>query len=388
MQHELSFDDYMKELDAMTELSSLITGEESERDFLYKLLEVAVRSISEAKCGSIWKIEGAIYKPIVGYCYDEKMLSKIEFPLEDSYIKQHFDDDLIEVENIKHYDHIGNKSMEILQNIHKNKERMLTLICPLKISGKVVGHLYIDNFQIKKFSDFTKKMIKMFSSFASIFLTLKNARDHEKEANELNTVYLSFITHELRTPLTAILGYAQTVLSRKNMNADEMREFVKRIYTSAKHLNSLIEDISSFNKLNRETSLRIAEFNIKHILYESISIVETSLSPECVLNVDIPHDIPLTIETDQTKLIQILVNIIGNSVKYTDEGKVEVKINFDNKTKHFIIVVNDTGPGVPKERVKELFKPFVRLSKDKPGSGLGLAIVKKTVKMLKGKIHI
>ena len=106
------------------------------------------------------------------------------------------------------------------------------------------------------------------------------------------------------------------------------------------------------------------------------------------MNVDIPHDIPLTIESDQTKLIQILVNVIGNSVKYTDEGKVEVKIDFDNKTKHFIIIVNDTGPGVSKERVKELFKPFVRLSKDKPGSGLGLAIVKKTIKMLKGKIQI
>jgi signal transduction histidine kinase len=75
-------------------------------------------------------------------------------------------------------------------------------------------------------------------------------------------------------------------------------------------------------------------------------------------------------------------------VKYTDYGYVDVIISYNEKKKMFTIKVEDSGPGIPDEKLKEIFKPFVRLSKDKPGSGLGLAIVKKTIKKLKGNIHI
>lgn len=389
MDKEILLENYIKELEAMAELSSLLTGNESELEFLNKLLEAAIKGISEAECGSIWKIEGATYKPICSIGFDEKLLSSIEFPIEDSFIEKRLNENLIEIKNLKHYVQKEENMKIKLDDLHKDKNKdMITLIFPLKIGNNVFGHIYIDNFNLDSFSNLTKKLLKIFSSFASTFLTLKYSRDMEKEANELNSVYLSFISHELKTPLTSILGYLQTVLSQRDMHLSEMRLYLKRIYTAAKHINALLEDVSAFNKLNRQTSLNITSFKIKQILYDSISIVETSISQDVVLNVEIEKDIPTEIETDKTKLSQILVNIIGNAVKYTDKGKINISLNYETKTKHFIIKVKDTGIGIPKEDLNEIYKPFYRVSKERPGSGLGLAIVKKTVTLLKGKIKI
>ncbi len=82
------------------------------------------------------------------------------------------------------------------------------------------------------------------------------------------------------------------------------------------------------------------------------------------------------------------MNIIENAIKYTNKGYVRIDVNYENNTKHFIVTIQDTGPGIPKENLKDIFRPFLRLSKDKPGSGLGLAIVKKNIDILKGDIEV
>ncbi len=194
----------------------------------------------------------------------------------------------------------------------------------------------------------------------------------------MNTNYLSFISHELRTPLTAIIGFAETILANKDLPKKEIINIVKKILLSAKHMNSLIEDISTFNKLNRETTLHLEKVNLKRIIYEVLSILEVSASPpEVEIVFNYPADIPTEIETDSTKLKQVFMNIIENAIKYTNKGYVRIDVNYENNTKHFIVTIQDTGPGIPKENLKDIFRPFLRLSKDKPGSGLGLAIVKK-----------
>jgi signal transduction histidine kinase len=170
------------------------------------------------------------------------------------------------------------------------------------------------------------------------------------------------------------------------MSAEDMRKMMRKIYASAKHLNSLIEDISTFKKLNKDQEIKVESINFKKLLFDSISIVEPMTSPDVELNIKYDTEIPKNIETDPTKLRQVFVNIIGNSVKYTDYGYVDILISYNKKKKMVIIKVDDSGPGIPDEKLKEIFKPFVRLSKDKPGSGLGLAIVKKNIKKLKGNI--
>ncbi|MCP5465552.1 MAG: HAMP domain-containing histidine kinase [Thermotogae bacterium] len=379
---------YIMGFEAMSELLPDINGEESEKEFLQKILNVAVKSIPEAECGSIWKIDGTIYKAVSGVNYEEGTLLKMEIPYNHSYISQFNDFDILETSNITKFKGSEEKLGKINSELHQKEENMITLITPLKVQNRVVGHIYLDNYKLKSFSESSKKLLNVFKNFSSTFLTLKYLRDLEKEANELNKVYLSFISHELRTPLTSILGYSETILENTDLTKSENRNYVRKIYASSKHMNSLIDDISTFNKLNRDENLKISTISYKQMLFESISIVEPILSPDVELNIKYEGEIPENIITDSTKLRQILVNIIGNSVKYTDYGYVDVTSSFDDKRKMFIIKVEDSGPGIPEEKLEDIFKPFVRLSKNKPGSGLGLAIVKKTVSTLKGKIEI
>ncbi|WGS63991.1 GAF domain-containing sensor histidine kinase [Marinitoga aeolica] len=382
--------DILSNFELMAELSLKLTGEENEKEFMKKLLSVAIESIPEAEAGTIWLIDNTLYKAVVGYNYNDDVVENLVVPLEDSYIYKYMNSmDIIEIDSFEEFKSPSRLFKENLKVLHAKHETMITLAYPLKVGNTIKGHIYIDNFQLKKFSETAKKSLKIFGSFASTFLTLKSLRDEEKKANELNRIYLSFITHEVRTPLTAILGYAESILrGKEDFSKEEVVDLVKRIYLSSKHMNSLISDLSTFNKLNREEELNINELHLKFLVYESISIVEPQLSPDVELNIKFGENIPEMIETDPIKMKQILVNIVGNAIKYTDEGYVNVYIDFDRKTKEYIILVKDSGPGMPKEKLEEIFKPFVRLAKNKPGSGLGLAIVKKLIEKLKGRIHI
>jgi len=374
----------------MAELSSLITGTENEEEFFKKLLDVALKSIPQAECATIWKIEGTLYRPVAGFPYERDILSKMVISYEDSYAYNHnIDECIVQTNNIlDYYSGKNEKFYDLLSSIKTGRNRMCTIIAPLKVNAKIAGHIFIDNFSLDSFEDVAKRALKIFSNFASTFLTLKTLKDSETEANELNRVYLSFITHELKTPLTSIIGFSETILDESNMKLNAMRGYIRKIYASSRHLNSLIDDLSTFNKLNRETSLNIRRINFKQTLFEAVSIVEPNISPDVELEISYSADIPAFIETDPTKFTQILVNIIGNAIKYTDEGSIFVHSSFDSSTKEFVISVRDTGIGISQEKLEDIFRPFYRVSKNRPGSGLGLAIVKKTIQVLKGRISV
>ena len=388
MQREINYDFYIENLQEMAQLFQQINWDESEKDFLDKLLKIAIKIIPEAECGSIWLIKGALYKAIVGEGYDQELLSKMEVPLSEAFVNKYMKSDILEVKNIMDYNTPETELHKISRTMHKNNKNMVTLIATLKYGDNVVGHIYIDSFHVNSFDEGSKKMLEMFSNLASTFLTLKFLRDSERESTELNTNYLSFISHELRTPLTAIIGFAETILANKSMPKKEIIDIIKKILLSAKHMNSLIEDISTFNKLNRETTIHLEKVNLKRLIYEVLSILEVAASPEVEIIFNYPADIPTEIETDSTKLKQVFMNIIENAIKYTNKGYVRIDVDYETNTKHFIVTIKDTGPGIPKEYLKDIFKPFLRLSKDKPGSGLGLAIVKKNIDILKGNIEV
>jgi len=388
MKRQVNYDFYIENLQEMAQLFQQINWDESAKDFLDKLLKIAIKIIPEAECGSIWLIKGALYKAIVGEGYNQELLSKMEVPVSDAFVSKYMNSDILEVKNIIDYNTPETDLYKISKMMHKKNNNMVTLIATLKNGDQVAGHIYIDSFHIESFDEGSKKILEMFSHLASTFLTLKFLRDAERESAELNANYLSFISHELRTPLTAIIGFAETILANKDMTKKEIINIVKKILLSAKHMNSLIEDISTFNKLNRETTLHLEKVNLKKLIYEVLSILEVSASPNVEIVFNYPTDIPTEIETDSTKLKQILMNIIENAIKYTNQGYVRIDVNYENNTKHFIITIQDTGPGIPEEELKDIFKPFLRLAKDKPGSGLGLAIVKKNIEILKGDIEV
>ncbi|POZ88731.1 MULTISPECIES: HAMP domain-containing sensor histidine kinase [Petrotoga] len=388
MQKEVEKGFFMETFQEMVDLFQGINWDESEKDFLTKLLKIAIKIIPEAEYGSIWLIKGALYEAIVGIGYDEDLIKEMVVPFNESYVSNHMDKDLIEVQNILNYNSPETDLYKISKKLHKETNQMVTLISALKNKDNVIGHIYIDSYHVDSFDDNSKKMLRMFSNLASIFLTLKILRDSEKETVETNSNYLSFISHELRTPLTSIIGFAETILNNEDLNKDEIRSIIRKILFSTKHMNSLLDDISTFNKLNKEKRLNLEKLNLKKLLYQVLSMLEPTASPDVEINLDFPLDMPVDIETDETKLNQVLVNVIGNAMKYTTEGSIDIRVGYESHTKHFLIEVKDTGPGIPEDKLKDIFRPFFRVSKDKPGSGLGLAIVKKNLKMLKGSVEV
>ena len=388
MQKEIDKESFMETFQEMVDLLQEINWDESENDFLTKLLKIAIKIIPEAEYGSIWLIRGALYEAIVGIGYDEDLIKEMVVPFNESYVSNYMDRDLIEIQNILDYNSPETDLYKISKKLHKETNQMVTLISALKNKDSVIGHIYIDSFHVDSFDDNSKKMLRMFSNLASIFLTLKILRDSEKETVETNSNYLSFISHELRTPLTSIIGFAETILNNEDLKKDEIKSIIRKILFSAKHMNSLLDDISTFNKLNREKRLNLEKLNLKKLLYEVLSMLEPTASPDVEINLNFPVDIPVDIETDETKLNQVLVNVIGNAMKYTTEGSIDIRVGYESHTKHFLIEVKDTGPGIPEDKLKDIFRPFFRVSKDKPGSGLGLAIVKKNLEMLKGSVEV
>jgi len=388
MQKEVEKGFFMETFQEMVDLFQGINWDESEKDFLTKLLKIAIKIIPEAEYGSIWLIKGALYEAIVGIGYDEDLIKEMVVPFNESYVSNHMDKDLIEVQNILNYNSPETDLYKISKKLHKETNQMVTLISALKNKDNVIGHIYIDSYHVDSFDDNSKKMLRMFSNLASIFLTLKILRDSEKETVETNSNYLSFISHELRTPMTSIIGFAETILNNEDLNKDEIRSIIRKILFSTKHMNSLLDDISTFNKLNKEKRLNLEKLNLKKLLYQVLSMLEPTASPDVEINLDFPLDMPVDIETDETKLNQVLVNVIGNAMKYTTEGSIDIRVGYESHTKHFLIEVKDTGPGIPEDKLKDIFRPFFRVSKDKPGSGLGLAIVKKNLKMLKGSVEV
>jgi len=202
--------------------------------------------------------------------------------------------------------------------------------------------------------------------------------------------FLASMSHELRTPLTSIIGFTNMLLKSRTGDINEEQENqLKIILNSANHLHELINDILDITKIEvkkleiRKDSFDLVEELIK--LKESFNIAISEKGLE--IFIDSPET--LTIYSDKKRINQILLNLIGNAIKFTDKGKISIKVKRKNELVK--ISVKDTGPGIREEDLKYLFKPFSQIiesGKIKEGSGLGLHLSKKLANLLGGDISV
>ena len=202
--------------------------------------------------------------------------------------------------------------------------------------------------------------------------------------------FLASMSHELRTPLTSIIGFTETILKGRAGDINEEQENqLNIILNSANHLHELINDILDITKIEvKKLEIRKDSFNLVEELIKlketfSIAISEKGLG----FFIDSPET--LTIYNDKKRINQILINLIGNAIKFTDKGKISIKVK--RKNENIEISVKDTGPGIREEDLKKLFKPFSQIiesGKIKDGSGLGLHLSKKLANLLGGDILV
>ncbi|MBE9092482.1 response regulator [Tychonema sp. LEGE 07203] len=228
---------------------------------------------------------------------------------------------------------------------------------------------------------------------------LKQAKIAAESANRAKSTFLANMSHELRTPLNAIIGFAHLLVNSKK-TAPEQQSSLDIINRSGEHLLKLINDILSLSKIEAG-QITLEETAVD--LYSLLSDIERMFqlkaqSSGLQLVFELRKDVPQYVRTDESKLRQVLINLLGNAVKFTEAGRVKLTVKCLQSMakkplpKFFLqFSVKDTGPGIAPDEVSRLFKPFVQASagrKSQTGTGLGLPISNSFVKLMGGEIKV
>jgi PAS domain S-box-containing protein len=227
---------------------------------------------------------------------------------------------------------------------------------------------------------------------------LKVAKRKAEAANQAKSHFLAMISHELRTPLTSILGFA-SLLEQSSLSPNKKFEFTKHIIDSGSYLLSLINSLLDYNKLEtNKFELVQLPLNLKELTENVVSMLNVTASlKKLPLHLEYADTVPSLVLGNNRVIRQILINLIGNAIKFTDKGHVTTRVRCIKETATVAtleISVEDTGTGISPEEQQVVFKRFTQLgnvytrNSSLTGTGLGLAIVKKLVKLLGGKICV
>lgn len=219
---------------------------------------------------------------------------------------------------------------------------------------------------------------------------LITARDTADRASQAKSDFLSSMSHELRTPMNAILGFGQLMQYDETLS-DTQKEDVEEILKAGRHLLDLINEILDLAKIESgRISLSIEPVRIAPIIEECLNMVSTQADKRRInLHSDTHED--LSVQADQTRLKQALLNLISNAIKYNREGGIVTVETRLKGSEYLSIQITDTGRGIPKERLHELFQPFNRLDAEYSaieGTGIGLTISRRIVEMMGGAIEV
>ena len=225
--------------------------------------------------------------------------------------------------------------------------------------------------------------------------SLIKAKQESEAANKAKSVFLSNMSHEIRTPLNAIIGFSQLINREKDLS-DRQKEYINSIIKAGEHLLELINEILELSKIEAGRIVLNTSTIDLHSLCEDIKMMFSEKAKEKNLQLifECTDKLPRYVVIDEGKFRQILVNIIGNAIKFTEEGGIAVRVqtNRDNNGKNYLIVeVQDSGPGISEVELGKLFKHFEQTSSGVnkgSGTGLGLALSKELALLMGGDINV
>jgi signal transduction histidine kinase len=273
------------------------------------------------------------------------------------------------------------------------------LVVPLVGPDRVIGALVIRR---KQPGNFPKETIQLLQTFAAhSVLAIQNARlfrEIEEKGRELaeaskhKSQFLANMSHELRTPLNAILGYTELILdSIYGEPSEKMRTVLERLQANGKHLLGLINDVLDLSKIEAgQLTLSLDDYSLSDVVHGVVSAVEPlAAEKKLVFKAEVPRDLP-TGHGDGRRLSQVLLNLVGNAIKFTDKGEVAIRAEATNGA--FTVAVCDTGPGISSADQAKIFEEFQQadssITRKKGGTGLGLSIAKRIIEMHGGRIWV
>jgi two-component system phosphate regulon sensor histidine kinase PhoR len=214
-----------------------------------------------------------------------------------------------------------------------------------------------------------------------------------KKLERVRTDFVANVTHEIRTPLTAIIGFVETLQRGAMDDKEKAREFLQTIQTNAERLNRLVDDLLTLSGIELgEAPLHFEALSLEEALNQALAVVAAQVSAKHLkIFKDIPGGLP-AIRGDRDRLAQILVNILGNAVKFTPDGGTVSMAAAPGEAGCLIVRISDTGVGIPKGEIPRLGERFYRVDKTRSrelgGTGLGLSIVKHLMKAYGGQMTI
>lgn len=225
--------------------------------------------------------------------------------------------------------------------------------------------------------------------------SLQGEKDKADASNQAKSTFLANMSHELRTPMNAILGYSQ-LMQRDASLQPIQREYLNIINRSGEHLLALINDVLEISKIEaRHITLDPITFDLHTLIYDLENMFRLRTSAKNIhFNVAGIDEIQRYITADENKLRQILINLVGNAIKFTDEGGIILRFSEERESPeaiNLVVEIEDTGMGIAEEEIDKLFHDFEQTASGKQlqaGTGLGLAISREYARMMGGDITV
>ena len=220
---------------------------------------------------------------------------------------------------------------------------------------------------------------------------LQHALQEALAAEKAKSAFLATMSHELRTPLNAIIGFSQILMHKSDIPDEILKTYMEKINISGNHLLSLVNDILDFSKLESdEMQLHKEEIHVAALFDEVVMMLEATAAKKNISIVkEYPQDVQLI--ADKKLLKQVIINIIGNAIKFTPEGK-KITIGYTEDKKSHRLSICDEGIGLTKEQISKIFGTFSQIREHQTeaikGTGLGLSISKKIMELHNGSISV
>jgi signal transduction histidine kinase/HAMP domain-containing protein len=268
---------------------------------------------------------------------------------------------------------------------------------PLLHEGRVVGGLAVNR---RVPGEFPQDIVDLLQTFATqSALAIQNARlfrEIEEKSRQLELAskhksqFLANMSHELRTPMNAVLGYTDLILDNIFGDVPEaIRDTLERVKANGQHLLGLINDVLDLSKIEAgQLTLSVADYSMGEIVQAVVSAVESlAAEKKLALKAMVPADLPPG-RGDERRLTQVLLNLAGNAIKFTDEGGVSIEARISDGA--FVVSVSDTGPGISEADRQTIFEEFQQAdsssTRKKGGTGLGLSISRRIVELHGGRL--